>query len=488
MEFNQTDQIDQIDYPDEIEINRISQKNRLHFFYETDHQNFKNLCSRIRADIGLTNKIFKSNGKKTIDAQLEMIASILLFISMHPDKPIQYSRHKASYNSIPGYGRTRYHGSKKHVGIEGFSYRYAIPIINWLIAHEMVTDSKGNYYKHVESSFTYTDKLKSLIVKTGIQRDDITLNSETIRLRISKRAYRKQRDEEIKAKTVILTDKTKIKKIKSDIRSKYNLKNRPYLDYHDDDYTALKRDNLALINDYHASHAITLPDQLKPIGIDFKSTDMHRVFVDDFKNAGRFYGPWWQQISRDLRPHILIDAESTIELDYTALHPSICYALVNEPIPDDCYRIQGYQISDRPIIKAMFMRILNSKNKNDAINSLINEFVDGELSYTDNIGEIYKYAPDAHLEDLREDLSKLIDAIIEYHKPIDKYFFGSIWGKLQWIDSEMAENIMLSMIQDEIPCLSVHDSFVVPATAKDKLKEIMVNEFEVRFNQLIKAG
>ena len=56
----------------------------------------------------------------------------------------------------------------------------------------------------------------------------------------------------------------------------------------------------------------------------------------------------------------------------------------------------------------------------------------------------------------------LRQAILDAHKPIQDMFFKGHGNYLQYIDSVMAEDIMLKFVKSRfVPVLPVHDSFIV---------------------------
>jgi hypothetical protein len=49
---------------------------------------------------------------------------------------------------------------------------------------------------------------------------------------------------------------------------------------------------------------------------------------------------------------------------------------------------------------------------------------------------------------------------------------------LQNIDSQIADAILTSFMAKNIPALPVHDSFIVPRQHEDRLRELMITEYE----------
>ena len=92
---------------------------------------------------------------------------------------------------------------------------------------------------------------------------------------------------------------------------------------------AAKRDGLFLgqwvISLSGDGHALA---QVKEKIVEFDFKTVHGVFNDGrFDHGGRYYGPWWQNVRKELRPHILINGIPTHECDYTALHIHLLYGL-----------------------------------------------------------------------------------------------------------------------------------------------------------------
>ena len=57
--------------------------------------------------------------------------------------------------------------------------------------------------------------------------------------------------------------------------------------------------------------------------------------------------------------------------------------------------------------------------------------------------------------------AELRDRIIRSHKPIADHFFRGVGNHLQFMDSNIAERIMLHFAEMDAPALPVHDSFIL---------------------------
>jgi len=71
----------------------------------------------------------------------------------------------------------------------------------------------------------------------------------------------------------------------------------------------------------------------------------------------------------------------------------------------------------------------------------------------------------------------MLDRLKVKHKAIRKYFNQGEGVKLQYIDSQVAEAVMLDMVGKGIPVLSIHDSFIVEVGHRDKLKQSMLDSY-----------
>lgn len=91
---------------------------------------------------------------------------------------------------------------------------------------------------------------------------------------------------------------------------------------------------------------------------------LYRVFNDArWDRGGRFYGGWWMGLSRADRGRLLFNGEETVELDFSSLHPRLCYELNGTPLAagDDPYSIPGVPDDLRDVVKVAVLQLLNAK-------------------------------------------------------------------------------------------------------------------------------
>lgn len=189
------------------------------------------------------------------------------------------------------------------------------------------------------------------------------------------------------------------------------------------------------------------------LGVDITKRTLYRVFNDaDFTQGGRLYGGWWQQIPRAYRSVLTIDGYKTVELDYSAMHPTMLFAMENISVSRDPYgKVLGTQ--HRDLVKVAFNAMLNAaKPLKQAPKSV-------DLART---GLVW---------------SEVEQAIKQTFPELEKHFYSGIGLRLQYQDSEIALAIMIELAQQGIVVLPVHDSFVVQQRHENKLLPVMRKHF-----------
>jgi hypothetical protein len=234
------------------------------------------------------------------------------------------------------------------------------------------------------------------------------------------------------------------------------------IDYTDTAATEGMRSFLTRYNELIAGCDIQLDDGaslLSDDGIapDFASKRLYRVFNNGrFDQGGRFYGGWWQLIGPHRRAHILIDGEETVEVDYSGMHGRMCYDLAGRSLDpgNDPYLIPGLE-ELRDAVKYGFLVLINLGPGHRApATDKVKAQIKGRISFGD-----------------------LLKAIERHHSVIRESFRSGSGIKLQWIDSEIASSVMAYFVGKGIPCLPIHDSFIVPSSARKQLEDAMQEEY-----------
>jgi len=196
--------------------------------------------------------------------------------------------------------------------------------------------------------------------------------------------------------------------------------------------------------------------------IDFHRKHLQRIFNNKkFLCGGRFYHGWWQEVPKEMREHIRINGESTVEIDFTGVHYCIFYRDVPGGAPADPYRVPGVLTeSDRNIAKKALNAMVNASSRKAAVGAVRRESQKWPL-------------PKAYAN-----AGQLVSALVEMHKPIAHLFFTGEGLAAQRIESQIAERILLRLAEDGIPVLPVHDSFVIAERHAARLCAEMLEAFE----------
>jgi hypothetical protein len=240
-------------------------------------------------------------------------------------------------------------------------------------------------------------------------------------------------------------------------------------------------DQLETINACLRRHCFSLNlsnDNLRQIeakdyddGLDDQSTDINfyrtqlvRIYARGQTNkGGRFYRGWWQHVPSNVRRHILIDGKKTVEIDYSGMSMRLLYASegVDLDLNTDVYNLgfddwMGETDPRRPIIKTYVNAVFNDEN------------------------ETYRVSPKdlkllgvSNQQELRDKLYKAHDRV----NLRDRITSG--WGlESQYLDSEIALQLMYQFAIHDDPLLPVHDSFITKKGHELYLQQLMLDTFE----------
>jgi hypothetical protein len=244
-----------------------------------------------------------------------------------------------------------------------------------------------------------------------------------------------------------------------------------------------------------ASLRKALGKQKRPVNMFQK--DLHRVFTTDPTKGGRFAGAWWFTLPSTLRPHVRMSAPGkppapTVELDYEALHFRMLYAEEGVPCTEDPYSIYNDPAKNkatRKAVKSLSFNMINADNREDALNAMkkrINKKLFPDWWGKAHPGESWPTLTSGSKENEKvalmwpgcPTLQALMQDIEAKHMPIAKHFGSGAGRRLMFKDSQIAERILLRMIDEHgVAPLPVHDSYIVRYDYKDALWEIMQDEF-----------
>lgn len=223
-------------------------------------------------------------------------------------------------------------------------------------------------------------------------------------------------------------------------------------------------DNLRAINDFNQSVPIFLFEDDQTIKtilcerfVTFNETRYLRSFCRGRLDCGgRFYGTWWQLIPSEYRSSISINGQPVVEYDFSAMAIRLLYAKIGIQPPVDPYDLG-----------------LTTKNV-DETRKILKRFV---LAITNDKGGKFRLKKKEY-QTLGIDHEGLTKRLFKKHPQISQFFFCDSGVELQFLDSQIAEQIMLKGLQQGILILSVHDSFIVQQQHQQSLMTIMKDVYQ----------
>jgi hypothetical protein len=377
-----------------------------------------------------------------------------------PDMVVAYSRHTnwyAKWNAK--------HPKEK----QKLSYRYSgdppprgKPVLTFLEDQDYIRTwshmrNPDKHNKSYQPRMRARDKLINLIEQYGVSENMVEedYSSEELIVFKGKKCW-KNNDDKLIRKICKTPDTRFARKMRSSLE-----KINALMEKSDIRVTITDKD-LEAINAKRDSE----DEKLIKMPVDFSRKRLHRVFHDgSFERHGRYYGAWYQSIYKELRPYITIDQAPTLELDYSSIHPRICYKLADaKPPAGDLYELDGYSKGTRDFLKKTFLIMINSKDATAAMSAIrqkVKHFK--EIDAPAELGNLTK-----------DDLGPLFKKFIDRHAPIRQYFYNpKISGILTNIDSQVADHILRYFTSMNIPVLPIHDSYIIDARVIFHLQEYM---------------
>jgi hypothetical protein len=393
-----------------------------------------------------------STQKKIIEARNQTAQAIIYglydcYKTLNPKTALSVPKHKSAYHHTDP--------SK----INNHSHTVVVSVINALINLDWITYKKGGVINEINYLSTIKAKgyLLELFKRTGIIWQDYSPRKSK-HLSYPEVIFVKDA-----SKKIIPTPEThEVKVMRRNVNKINNFM------YQQAIYISMTNDNLRKLAEKMAEEK-----KDKKIGsksskktkknithksektFNFSRVGIYRVFARGrLDRGGRFYGPWWQGIPKDYRPYIQINSFPTIEIDYSSIHPKIFYLVNNlKPPEGDLYDIGEEYRPYRGLIKTFFNALINDER--------------GYFGLTNAESNL-----------LGLSTKELINKLCEKHPLLRKIIGKGVGLEYQYIDSRIAEKVMLKLLKQNIVCLPIHDSFIVQARFEKQLIEAMNKAFK----------
>ncbi|MCM2285343.1 MAG: hypothetical protein NDI81_11210 [Desulfobacula sp.] len=211
---------------------------------------------------------------------------------------------------------------------------------------------------------------------------------------------------------------------------------------------------------------------IKHLEFEINKKYLHRVFNEgstDFDKGGRFWGPFYQGIHKEIRDCICINGNETVEVDFSGMHIRMLYHRQGMEYTKDPYAIGRKE--ERTKYKFVSLISINAE-RGEASGAIFNKLKREGIQHWGGKGSI----------------KKMMDAFMDYHGPIRDDLFKARGIGLQNQDSQIMEGILMRLLDNGIVGLPVHDSIIVEAEHYNLLWKIMMEEYKavMEFEPIVK--
>ncbi|KAB7740375.1 hypothetical protein F2P47_07530 [Parvibaculum sedimenti] len=217
------------------------------------------------------------------------------------------------------------------------------------------------------------------------------------------------------------------------------------------------RSDLEMINTWLDEAELNFDEGLEtkhPVDIDDRS--MRRMFNNGaFNQGGRLFGGFWQGLKKEERASgLLIDDEEVVTIDYRQMSARTLYGLCGATPPADCYAVPGYEIHREGWKKLWNAALFN--------------------------GPVFSRMP-ANTRPLFPNglaISDALKLLLKFHKPVATKIVPDLGFSLQYVESNILVEVLLSLMSKGVVALPVHDAVIVKASDADVTETAMVNIFK----------
>ncbi len=196
-----------------------------------------------------------------------------------------------------------------------------------------------------------------------------------------------------------------------------------------------------------------------------------------WNKGGRLYavGGGYQSIRREDRSSIRINGEPVAEVDIGASHLTILHSLAGVPLPNrpDPYEIEG--VSRDSVKRFITMTIGNGKVPRCWSQGAVEAYAKGfdKSPSKGLVGSLQKDHPFKSVRDVVLKHIPLLASLPEH---------GISWADLQYHESEVLIDALLSLIRRRVVCLPLHDSLIGRVEDSSKISRQITSSFKKKFN------
>jgi hypothetical protein len=198
-----------------------------------------------------------------------------------------------------------------------------------------------------------------------------------------------------------------------------------------------------------------------------------RIFNDGtFDHGGRLYGGWWQYVPGWLRKlnRITIDGEETVELDFSCMSLRMLHHLNGSNYREDGYDLHELSAyAERKFGDPKFFR--------EEVKSIVQAMLNSDEET--NQPEMTRLPRSLPPRFTRAQIKQMI---LEKHDAIKEAFGSNVGKRIHRMDSDIALDIIVNLMDQDILALPIHDSFIVQAAHRQALHDQMIASYRKWFS------
>jgi hypothetical protein len=208
------------------------------------------------------------------------------------------------------------------------------------------------------------------------------------------------------------------------------------------------------INDLIATAPIEFDETVltKRKHVDTSKRYLRRYFNNSsFKEGGRLFGGFWQDLKKDDRlDGLTINGQSVVELDYSQMGPRLLYGRIKATPPmKDCYDVPGLEGYREGVKKVMASLLFDEGPRKQ------------------------KPRGSGKLLPKRLTINEIVRLIAEAHPKLEKFFGTGMGHQLQFTESEILVGVLTHLGKAGVVALPCHDAIIVVEEDEEAAKRVM---------------
>ena len=192
-------------------------------------------------------------------------------------------------------------------------------------------------------------------------------------------------------------------------------------------------------------------------------------YKNPFRHGGRSGGKI-ANMKKELRKKIKINGQPTTQIDIPCSYLNFLYReATGKWLDKDAYDI-GYPKKYRDVLKVWFQILLGS-NSFGGVHGTLTRYYHQEASNE------WRKLYNSFMDEIggKENRKEVSETIIKENPEVEEYFLlgKAFQSHLQWLEANMVFNVAHQLSLAGIPCLTVHDEYIVPKENEPYVLEIM---------------